>query len=658
MSFLLGFVTIFLTALEAHAQFNSRVSGAPVTLDNAPQNDTASSTNTSNWKTENISIHYQQRDRHKRLYPDTSIHFFHRRPYSQPFYSYTGNSGSPALSLLFMPEDRMGPTLGYHVFDVYRYRVDSLGYYNTTHPYTVCTYQLGSKTEQLAHILHTRNIHARWNITAQYQKINSPGYYKSQRTNHDNTSLSTSYMSRNLRYKLYGALVYNKFQNDENGGIISDSFLTNANFIDRKTIPVAFQNDAYSLRRSAVTNMHREFSVALWHHLTFGKTDTLYNDDSTQYYLAVVPRFRLSHHIRMGSEKYQYKDLRPDSLRYSGFFQHAFVPGDSVFMEQKWFYTDNELALHGFLGAYGKQLQFSAGAGLRTDLFQTQHPLSSQKEMMTSNYLIGSIKKEALTEKEWDYEAKAKFYVVGPAAGNFRLEAHIGKEINKNAGRLQAGFRQELNRAPYNYTFYANDYYTRVKSYNPETITRIFGNWSLPVYSLDVSFTNYIISNYYYINEQQLPDQLANTFSITQLGLHKLFRMGRWVLDNELLWQQQTAGAPVNIPALSGRHQLSLETYIFRRALKIATGVDVRYHTAFTAPGYSPFLNRYFYQTTYQAENLPEMALFFNFHVKRMRMYIMGDQLQQMFSKNTIYVLGYPYQNAMIRFGFTWAMIN
>src|SRR5690606_13532679 len=186
---------------------------------------------------------------------------------------------------------------------------------------------------------------------------------------------------------------------------------------------------------------------------------------------------------------YQYKDLRPDSLRYSGFFQHAFVPGDSVFMEQKWFYTDNELALHGFLGAYGKQLQFSAGAGLRTDLFQTQHPLSSQKEMMTSNYLIGSIKKEALTEKEWDYEAKAKFYVVGPAAGNFRLDAHIGKEINKNAGRLQAGFRQELNRAPYNYTFYANDYYTRVKSYNPETITRIFGNWSLPVYFLDVSFT-------------------------------------------------------------------------------------------------------------------------------------------------------------------------
>src|SRR5690606_32742023 len=128
---------------------------------------------------------------------------------------------------------------------------------------------------------------------------------------------------------------------------------------------------------------------------------------------------------------------------------------------------------------------------------------------------------------EWDYEAKAKFDGVGPAAANFRLDAHIGKEINKNAGRLQAGFRQELNRAPYNYTFYANDYYTRVKSYNPETITRIFGNWSLPVYSLDVSFTNYIISNYYYINEQQLPDQLANTFSITQLGLHKLFRMGR-----------------------------------------------------------------------------------------------------------------------------------
>ena len=68
-----------------------------------------------------------------------------------------GNLGSPVNNLMFTPEDRAGPSLGYHINDVYRMNVDSLNYYSTNRPYSIFSYQLGSKLEQTASIMHSQN---------------------------------------------------------------------------------------------------------------------------------------------------------------------------------------------------------------------------------------------------------------------------------------------------------------------------------------------------------------------------------------------------------------------------------------------------------------------------------------------------------------------
>ena len=129
------------------------------------------------------------------------------------------------------------------------------------------------------------------------------------------------------------------------------------------------------------------------------------------------------------------------------------------------------------------------------------------------------------------------------------------------------------------------------------------------------------------------------------------------MLDNELVYQQKTGNAPVNIPSVTGRHQLSIETRLFHNALKVATGIDVRWHTAYEPAAYSPFFARFYYQEGYRINNLPETALFFNFKIKNFRAFLMGDQLQA-FGKNIIVAPGYPAQDAMLRFGFNWALIN
>jgi len=648
-------VCTFTDALHCMAQI---VPAAPMTLQNAPQRDTSNKTNSADWKDESARIYYRKLNSEKKYIPDTSIHHFQRRSFSQPWYTNTGNSGSPQYNMLFTPEYRMGPALGYHVYDRYRFHTDSLCYYNTTRPYSEFLYQLGSKIEQQVAIMHTQNVKPNWNFAAQYRKVSSPGYYKLQRTGNDNAWLSSNYQSNDQHYSLNAGIVYNKEITDENGGIAADSFLASPDFKNRQVIPVLFQDDAYNVKRSSVTNRLRDVGFLLQHSYVIGKPDTTYNEDSTQYFYHLIPKFSITHRLQAGSEKYQYKDYTPDSARYLNIFRYGFTTEDSVSMIQKWFYTDNSLSLNGFIGKEDKQLLVSAGVGIRTDKFTTDNGLGKSSENFISNYLLGSLKKEALEEKQWDYEANVKFFFTGQTAGNFLVNASLGKDISAALGTLNIGFSQALNNAPYNYTIYQNQYYKRVNDYNKESVTQLFAIWNNDKFKCSAGIRNYLVANYIYINEQQDFDQYAKAFNITQIWLNKIFRFGVFVLDNELMYQQKTAGAPVNVPQLMGRHQLAVETRAFKKTLQIASGIDMRYHTPYKSAAYAPFFNRFYYQDNYTASNYPEVSLFFNFRLKNFRAYIMTDQMQQLFTENNIQIPGYPAQNFMIRFGFSWVMIN
>jgi hypothetical protein len=657
-------LTACLLTVNAWAQ-QPQPPGAPLLLPNAPQRDTnTNKTNTTDWKSGEARTSYRQLQSERIYTPDTTLHTFHRRRFTQPWYRDLGNHGSPSRSLLFMPEDRLGLTLGYHVFDVYRYMIDSLYYYNTNRPYSMFSFQIGSKQEQTAEILHTQNIKPNWNVAVQYRKITSPGNYIAQRTNHDNFNLSTNYQSKDQRYYLYGGLVYNKEQNDENGGIVNMLMLDSADYADRKNLPTRFQEDGYSARRSSVSNMHREFSMLLHHGYSFGKVDTTYNEDSTSYRTELTPRFGITHRMQLSSEKYMYKDFRPDSLRYDQFFQYSFplnTTTDSVMMVQKWLKFDNRILLNGFIGPREKQTSFSVGAGIRYDNFNTEFATGNISKGYYSNYVVGELKKEALEAGQWSYRANATLYVTGEAAGSSQIGGEIGKGIGKTFGEVTIGVQQNLNQAPFNYTYYQNQYDTITASFNKESITKAYGRLDINRYKFSIGLTNYIISNHIYLNELQLPAQYAPAFNLTQLSLRKVFKWRSVVLDNEIAYQQLAGDGPINVPQLLGRHQLSLERAIFRNLLKIATGAEVRYHSDYTPAGYSPFFNRYYYQTAYTVSNTPELSVFFNFKVKRFRAYIMLDQVQSNFNggiNNLKITDGYAAQDMAFRFGFNWALIN
>lgn len=664
----------------------------PSTIPVAPVKDTnLNKTNTTKWENQEPRISYEKLNSARIYTPDTTVHTFQRSKFTQPWYRDLGNLGSPVNNLFFTPEVFAGPTLGYHVFDEYRYDMDSLNYYSTTRPYSVFTYMLGSKLEQYAGVMHSQAIKPNWNFAVEYRKINSPGYYKISRNNHDNAWFTTNYKSLDKHYELYAGIVYNKEQHDENGGV-NDSELSLKDYSDKRTLDAPYQSNSYSETRSSVTNVHRDYGVGLYQSYMWGRTDTTYNTDSTQYTYHLVPRFSISHEVKLGSEKHSFKDFTPDSTRYVRFFSHTFpnegsgfyqAGGDSVFTQQKWLWIDNKIMLNGFIGKGARQLTFSAGIGNRYDQFVSKpvsnlikdslpkqvYSIGLDRSDVVSNYLAGQIKKEALAPGAWEYGGNLKFIFSGADAGDFVVSALLGKQLKNNVGSFEAGFRQQVSSAPYSFTNYENVYAKLFYNFSKESVTMLYAQLGSPRIKLSAGVRNYLVNNYLYISQSEIPAQYTTSFSITQAWIRKVFRVGDFYLDNELVYQNIPANAPVNIPLLMGRHQLSYERDMFKRKLKIATGVEVRYNSPYAPAGYDAILNKFFYQNITKVSNSPEAALFLNFRIKRFRAFIMGDNLQQMFAKNAVlftatpllsnsFVPVYAAPDALIRFGFNWVMVN
>jgi hypothetical protein len=267
-----------------------------------------------------------------------------------------------------------------------------------------------------------------------------------------------------------------------------------------------------------------------------------------------------------------------------------------------------------------------------------------------------------------------RFYFSGDYAGNFKVDGHVSRKVWKEAAQFSANLQQSLGSATYNYTHYQNAYTNTVSNFDKESQTIFNATLDIPKVRLKSGYRNTLIGNYLYTNSAQLPVQYKGAFSINSVWLSKTFKLGNFYIDNEWVYQQLPINVPINVPAISGRHQFSYDRDAFKRRIKLSTGFDVRYHSAYNVAGYSAVLNRFYYQQSAYVANFPELSVFFNFRVRHFRAFFMIDQLQQAFTKNAVLFTApsvnnfysdgiartpvFAAQNVMFRFGFNWVLLN
>ncbi len=568
--------------------------------------------------------------------------------------------------MLFQPSFEPGWNSGLNSFDVYKWKLNEIRFFNTTRPYTDLGYMVGTRVEQVINVFHTQNIKPHWNASLGYRLINSPGIFKNQRTNHNNYLLTSLYDGPSKRYHNYFVLLVNNMQSGENGGIVDNIYLDSTDFEKRFSIPTKLGGDPQFGRdffgtQVTTGNNQKEFTAMMRQQYDLGRKDSLVTD-STVIPL-FYPRLRFEHTIQYDRFNYSFQDDVPDSTYYQDHYNINLNPqGDSVYIEDKWHKVSNDFSIYTFPDA--NNLQQYLKVGLSMENFQGQ--LRNGKS--TFYNLIGhGIYRNKTRNGKWDMEASGKLYFTGLNAGDYHAYGSLQRQLGTKLGFLKLGF-ENANKSP-SFLFDSRSHFYLLdapKDFNKENISHAFGAYFLPNIKLHLQGHYYLVSNYTYLNGFYDLQQESSLFNFLQVSLQKQFTFGKsWNWYTDIYLQKETGNAPINLPVFFTRQRFAYEGNLGFKNLRMSTGIEVRYHTPYKANGYSPLLSNFFYQDTTTITNRPDIAAFLHFRIRSFKAYIRAENLNTAstqngfgFTRNNFAAPGYPTPGMMIRVGIFWTFVN
>ena len=626
---------------------------------------------------DSITVRYRYLDSARSYLLDSSISDFTTRYPIPGTHIYLGNTGTATRSILFSPRMQAGWDPGFHALDVYKWKLENVRFFSTTRPYSELNYMLGSRSEQMIEVLHTQNIMPGWNFLFQYRLINSPGFFKNQKTNHNNYLITSWYQSPNKRYNNYFIFLGNKLQASENGGIQDTAdFLNDPIYTDRFNIPTKIGGDSpygtdFFTTNIGTGNKYSEFSFLMRQQYDLGKKDSLVTD-STVIPL-FYPRLRFEHTISYSNYKYVFEDAPyvsnsgyvyfPDSAYYQDNYKYSITTQDTVYFRDRWKEMVNDFSIIQFPDAKNLQQFIKLGAA-----FQNIDGEFAGGSTSLYNIYGHAEYRNRTRDRKWDIEAYGKLYFTGYNAGDYQAYASLQRYIGKSIGYLQVGF-ENVNRTPSFIFDKRSSYYLwdPSRDFKKENSVHFWGSIFQPKYRLRLTGHYFLATNYTYISRFYQLQQESALFNVFQLAFQKTFRLGRhWNWHADVYFQQVIGSAPVNLPTIFTRNRLAYEGNLGFKNLDIAMGFEVRYHTPYYADDYSPALGQFFYQDSIKISyKLPDIAAYVQFRIKGIKIYFRTENLNTArmldgfgFTRNNLAAPNYPTPGLVIRFGIFWSFVN
>ncbi|GAA0555326.1 putative porin [Chitinophaga japonensis] len=574
-------------------------------------------------------------------------------------YVTLGNTGSAARNIIFTPRMQAGFDEGFHAYDVYGFSHENARFYNTTRPYSELQYLIGAKQEQVIGVSHTQNRNQYFNFSFDYRKINAPGYFRTQNTNHDLYRVTANYKSKNLRYHAYLSYYYNKINGGENGGIRDASYLDSSRYSNRRTIDVNLGNEevptyAFFGTTIAVKSTYQQRGILLEQQYDWGKGDTVHVNDTTQYY-KFDPVFRVQYTFKSQSNTYEFTDNDPDQEYYPLHYDIVYKANDTIHARQQWRTLSNDLSLIQF-PVRGNLAHF-INLGARFDHTRGEFP-DNVSQQFNNLALHGEYRNKTRNER-WDFSAKGEFYAVGRNLGDYSVSGMLSRYLNETLGNVSLLFRN-VNREPsYVYKFFS---YNRDSWYNTdlgkENITQLQFSADNKKLKYNLVANYYIYNQYTYFTDYMHSAQASGLFNLLQVIFSKHFRVKHWNWYADIAFQQVHGNGPVNVPTIWTRHRIAYENRLFNN-LNLMTGIEARYNTDYYADDYSPLQGQFVYQNTQKVGyNLPDLTAFLHFRIKSLSAYIRAENLNTFLATNNFAAPLYPLNDFGIRVGLRWWFIN
>ena len=558
--------------------------------------------------------------------------------------SYNGNLGSPIQSKLYFDRPANTDFIFANAYYPYLMNVDHATFYNTKTPYSNIDYNTGGslhRDEDHVKFLFTANPKKNFNFGTTLDYIYAPGEYKNQSVQRFSGSIFGSFQGKH--YTATALIATNDLNNYENGGIIKTTDITSPITgtlpID---IPVNINATAYANFKQTQLFYNQQYSIGFERKIKVSA-------DSVR--LEYVPVTRFAHTLRVDDLRKRYYEPTVEKT----FYKNTYLPFSQTNDTSAVQTLTNNFSVS-MAEEFNKWMNFGLTAFIENELQNyTYNKDSLVNTMFASTTKVGGILSKQ-RGKTIRYNVLGELSFLGYKAGDFRLEANLGGyfKLWKDSISLVANGFVRSDKPSYFLEHYQSNHFRWENDFTSVYRTHVGGTFSIPTrsFALNVSVEN--LTNLVYFDTNALPAQFSGNIQVLAANLKLDFHVGRFALENNVVYQVSSQQGILPLPNLVLYHNLYYNDLWFK-VLSVQLGVNVRYHSAYYAPTYMPATGQFYNQTSTLIGNYPMMNAYLNMHLKRTRFFIEYYHVNQMFMKGAYFSMpNYPIDQANIKLGISW----
>ncbi|MBQ6822849.1 MAG: putative porin [Bacteroidales bacterium] len=587
-------------------------------------------------------IHWTVDDDFQRLnvsIPDTSYNYHY---YDYPFLrrdvnaSWLGVPGSPLQYYNYFNRASDEGIEFYNAQEAWSFSPRTLPHYNTKTPHTELAYfgtllAGDAKESDNLHILTTQNILPELNFTISYDRFGGGGMLESEETKNKTFSVRANYLGK--KYLAHAGYIYNMVERAENGGIVDNMWIRDTT-VEAREIKVAlsgasskitkntwFLDQQYRIPFEFIRKLQarRDTSAAApVDSLVDAVADSLDRDVTTAF---------IGHSSEWSTYTRKYIDNITNSdgkALYNNVFNFGPASADSLGTMK----LDNKIFLR--LQPWGSESivsKLDVGVGDRLMHYFDSSSVRPARHVENSVYAYAGA--QGQVNKYFNWDAKARFYVLGYNLGDMAVEANAGfnfypfRRARKSPVSVSAHFETRLDSPTYYQQMLNTNHFRWENNFSKISTTQIRGSIDVPRWKLNASVGYGLLANNVYYDTLGIVRQNAVPMSILSASLRKEFVAGPMHFDNRVLVQYSSAPDVIPLPTVALNLRWYAQFVVQRDQTKthnimvMQVGVNGFYNSQWYAPAWNPALGVFHNQNVNLYENGPYFDIFLNIQWKK-----------------------------------------
>ncbi len=578
----------------------------------------------------------------KKLQPEEELPQWHSfdpldKQSDQREYARLHNVGTAAIPLQPSRRTSIGFDAGFHAYDPYLLSADSIVFLTAPLAYTDVSYSQGPTSEDG---IFTGTLARRFGKGTDFRidalRIYNFGAYSHLANHHSSLRLGIRYLNPSGKYGLTLLHGNHIIDQEENGGIRTDTLYGTDNYEAEINIPI-FLTTAETRHRITDYQVAQAYAVA-------GKVD----HDS-------LGRLVFFHRLRWQDRSYKFSDANPaaDSLYYGNF--QTDQRGIRQFTTWSTLSNTGEV-LASWRSAGGTSISFQGGLEHRYHQWNNEVNQSAVNNVL----LLGELNMR--WREQLDIRGRTQIDL-GDQVGSWLVEGGIGLQTER-LGDLKAGilFSQRFPDLVQEQLVISQRMVYKQDWLKPQQQS-LFGSLRIKPIGFAAGVHLGLLTNTIITTAAGLPEQVTETVAVNQIWIKHHLKVWHLHLDNKVSYQNSSDDR-IRYPEWVTRHQLYYDGRWFKQTLRTQIGLEARMISPWTPYGYQPVSGQFTLQDQTKEDWYPQIDGYFSMERLGFRAYLQfenigraifgwkgiatnGAEIPKQFST----VSGYPQPEMWMRWG-------